>query len=125
AWAKTWNLSAEWCTGVVFSTLWAWSQRGTQGLLFQHPGEGLFVPNAPNPPDGLPQYTPYWGSRDGYLQGLRSTVLKAIADNSLLKQAPAWRAKAFAESILVKAKEYCHAVEAVYSETGWTRCEGI
>src|SRR6185503_1342481 len=100
AWAKKWNLNVEWCTGVVFSTLWTWSQRGTQGLVFQHPGGAFFAPSTANPPDGFPEYTPNCGFCDGYLQRLRSTVLKAIADNSLMKQAPASQAKAFADSIL-------------------------
>ena len=60
--------------------------------------------------------------RDEYLEDIRSKALEAIAENPLLRLASRVKARAFVDSILVKAKNYCDEVEAVYLEQDWKHC---
>lgn len=124
AWVKRWNLNADWCKDVAFATLHAWSCASPElpKLFFQHAGGGGFIPASPDPPTGFPKYHPYCGWRDHYLEFVRSKVLKAIGDNPLLNQAPRPGRKAFADSIVAKAEEYCRSVEDIYDRAGWIRC---
>ena len=109
---------------VAYATLHGWSCSSCEitKLVFRHSAIACFFPLAPGPPEGLPEYTPYWGSRDSYLGKIRSHALRAIGENPLLNHAPASNQKAFADSIAAKAKLYCRSIENVYKEAGWIHC---
>lgn len=123
-WSKNWNLDARWCRDTALATLLFWScaSREITELRFQYPVLAGFVPPRLEPPEGLPRYAAFETSRDWYLEKVRSRTLDAMDENPLLRHGSRVKARAFVDSVLVKAKHYCRAVEAIYLEHGWRRC---
>lgn len=123
AWSKNWNLDARWCRDTALATLHFWScaSREITELRFQYPVLAGFVPPRLDPPEGLPGYAAFEMERDYYLEQVRSGALEAIAEHPLLRHGTNVKARAFADSMLVKAKQYCRTVEAAYVEHNWRR----
>jgi len=105
-WAQRWNLNAEWCLQGAYDALRWWTRHGRlDNVLWAGAnwGGAANPPNAPPPPNGIPEYRPLFMFRETYLQGFRSSGPRHGA--------------------LKLARTYCAQVDDYYEQAGYSRCK--
>ena len=117
AWAKRWNLNADWCKAAAYFTIQIWSDAGKPAnFILTQPVSKSIV--RLDPPAGIPMYRQEFG-RKTYFKMLKETATETIKNDPLLKCAPVAQRTAFIDSILKSeiVNRYCDEVEALRNFT--------
>lgn len=126
-WANNRNLNSEWCVEQAYKTVYLWansSEESLKPLFFSLDGWGGTIPSdAPLPPAGLPEYKPLNRWRSTYIADVREMAAQAISNQPILCNGHASYRRAFIETIVEKADQYCESIEHHYLARGFVRSE--